>query len=94
MTINWQKLTSEGITGDLQKGVSATYSAFLNGKLVVAGGANFPGKLGFEGGSKAYYDVILALDTTEGKTWKIVGKLPKASAYGVYLNYTANIKIV
>ena len=83
MTINWQKLTSEGITGDLQKGVSATYSAFLNGKLVVAGGANFPGKLGFEGGSKAYYDVILALDTTEGKTWKIVGKLPKASAYGV-----------
>jgi len=83
MTINWNELTTEGITGDLEKGVSATYAATVNNKLIVAGGANFPGKLGFEGGSKAYYDVILALDTIENNKWQIVGKLPNPSAYGV-----------
>ncbi len=83
MTIKWQELTTEGISGDLEKGVSATYTASVNDKLIVAGGANFPGKLGFEGGKKAYYDVILALDTIENNTWQIVGKLPNPSAYGV-----------
>lgn len=83
MSIKWEELTTNGISGDLLKGVSATYSALIKGKLVVAGGANFPGKLGFEGGSKAYYDDILMLDTKDHDSWKAVGKLPVSSAYGV-----------
>lgn len=83
MSIKLDEITTNGITGDLQKGVSATYSSLINGKLIVAGGANFPGKLGFEGGSKAYYDEILLLDTKQNDSWKLAGKLPVPSAYGV-----------
>ncbi len=82
MQINWTKLSTDGLHGDLQKGVSAVYAALINGKLIVAGGANFPDKLGFEGGSKAFYHDIL-LYNEEIDEWKAIGKLPSPSAYGV-----------
>ncbi|MCE2617372.1 MAG: cyclically-permuted mutarotase family protein [Phocaeicola sp.] len=82
MKIIHTKLPTTGLTGNLAKGVSASYAALLNGNLIVAGGANFPDKLGFEGGKKAFYDEILIFDQ-EAKEWKIIGKLPQASAYGV-----------
>ena len=44
MKINWSKLSTEGLMGDLSKGISAAYAALIDGKLIVAGGANFPGK--------------------------------------------------
>ncbi|MDD4776750.1 MAG: cyclically-permuted mutarotase family protein [Fermentimonas sp.] len=82
MKINWNKLSTEGLTGDLNKGVSAAYAALIDEKLIVAGGANFPGKLGFEGGSKAFYDeIMLYNDATE--EWTVIGRLPTPSAYGV-----------
>ena len=82
MKITYTQLPTTGLTGNLAKGVSASYAALLNGNLIVAGGANFPDKLGFEGGKKAFYDEILIFDQ-EAKEWKIIGKLPQASAYGV-----------
>ncbi len=82
MKIEWDKIGSEGLQGDLTKGVSAAYAALLEGQLIVAGGANFPGKLGFEGGAKAFYDEILSYDPANG-FWKVIGKLPQPSAYGV-----------
>ena len=56
MKINITTLTTQGLEGDLQKGVSASYAALLNGELLVAGGCNVPDKLGFEGGKKVFYD--------------------------------------
>lgn len=82
MKLNWNKLSTNGLQGDLAKGVSASYAALIHGKLIVAGGANFPGKLGFEGGSKAFYSDILLYDT-QTEQWQPIGQLPDSSAYGV-----------
>ena len=82
MKIEWDRIGSEGLQGDLTRGVSAAYAALIDGQLIVAGGANFPGKLGFEGGAKAFYDEILSYDPANG-SWKVIGKLPQSSAYGV-----------
>lgn len=82
MKINWKKLSTEGLQDNLSKGVSASYAALINGNLIVAGGANFPGKLGFEGGSKAFYDEVLIYDDAAAE-WKVVDYLPSATAYGV-----------
>lgn len=83
MKITWTQLPTTGLEGNLQKGVSAAYAAIIDGKLIVGGGCNFPDKLGFEGGQKAYYDEILMMDTAQTDAWHVIGKLPEAAAYGV-----------
>lgn len=80
--IKWEKIKGDGLEGDLAKGVSAAYGALINNHLIVAGGANFPGKLSFEGGTKVFYDEILLYDRSDNM-WKIIGHLPQPSAYGV-----------
>lgn len=80
--LNLTQLTADGLSGDLAKGVSASYAALIDGKLIVAGGANFPDKLGFEGGSKVFYDEIMLFDEVQN-VWRQIGKLPQKSAYGV-----------
>lgn len=82
MKLSLTQMPVNGLTGNLQKGVSATYVALIDGKLIVAGGANFPDKLGFEGGSKAFYDEIMLFDSSQN-AWKQIGRLPQQSAYGV-----------
>lgn len=82
MKLEWSKLSTRGLNDNLAKGVSASYSALINGNIIVAGGANFPDKLGFEGGSKAFYDEIMIYNQAE-ESWKQIGTLPKKSAYGV-----------
>jgi N-acetylneuraminic acid mutarotase len=51
-------------------------------QLIVAGGANFPDKKPWEGGTKVWYDDILVLDEPSGR-WRKAGKLPRPLAYGV-----------
>ena len=82
MKINITELATQSLEGNLQKGVSASYAALLNGELLVAGGCNFPDKLGFEGGKKVFYDEILLFNKTQNQ-WQTIGKLPEAAAYGV-----------
>ena len=82
MDIKWTKLSTDGLQDNLAKGVSATFATLIKGKLIVGGGANFPDKLGFEGGSKAFYDEILLYDDAV-EEWKVIGHLPSPSAYGV-----------
>ncbi|MDO5666023.1 MAG: cyclically-permuted mutarotase family protein [Bacteroidia bacterium] len=82
MKLNLTSLPVTGLSGNLAKGVSATYAALIDDKLIVAGGANFPRKLGFEGGSKAFYNEIMLFDKTRSE-WKLIGHLPDSSAYGV-----------
>lgn len=73
--------TNAGIPEMPGAGVSAHYAAELGGKVIVAGGCNFPDKPPYEGGSKAFYDDILLLDSD---SWEKIGALPCASAYGAY----------
>ena len=82
MKIDITTLTTQGLEGDLQKGVSAAYAALIDDNLLVAGGCNFPDKLGFEGGQTVFYDEILLFNKTQNQ-WQTIGKLPEAAAYGV-----------
>ena len=67
----------------LPAALSAMYSGTLNGKLIVAGGANFPDKPAAEGGAKRYYDDIYeGTITGDDVQWRHVGSLPSPSAYG------------
>ena len=81
MKMNITALNTQGLEGDLQKGVSAAYAALIDDNLLVAGGCNFPDKLGFEGGKKVFYDEILLFNKTQNQ-WQTIGKLPEAAAYG------------
>lgn len=43
MELKLNQLSVDGLTEHLDKGVSASYAALIGNKLIVAGGANFPG---------------------------------------------------
>ena len=64
-------------------GLSGLYAGCLDGKLVVAGGCNFPDKPVTEGGRKKFYDEIWTL---EGDAWRLSGHLPAPSAYAAYVS--------
>ena len=69
-------------------GVSAAFAGRVGGKLLLAGGANFPDKPAAEGGKKAYYDLAFVGTPRQGGRhidWVSAGHLPKALAYGVSL---------
>ena len=69
-------------------GVSACYAGFIDDKLVVVGGCNFPDVPAAEGGTKRFYKGIyvaqLANDSTW--TWAKAGELPVEAAYGVTIS--------
>ncbi len=66
-------------------GFAGPYVGTHNGALLVAGGANFPGKPPWEGGTKVWYDTVFVLEKPGG-VWKIAGRLPRPSGYGVSLS--------
>lgn len=64
-------------------GVSAPFAGFVNGRLVVAGGCNFPDVPAADGGSKRYYKECYALRVSDScAVWQKVCELPVALAYG------------
>jgi N-acetylneuraminic acid mutarotase len=65
-----------------REGFAGSFAGVSHGNLIVAGGANFPGKKPWEGGTKAWYDHVYLLRPNEAE-WKNVGKLPRAMGYGV-----------
>ena len=66
-------------------GLGGPFAGTHNGALLVAGGANFPGKPPWEGGAKVWYDTVFALEKANG-AWKIAGRLPRPLGYGVSLS--------
>jgi len=65
-------------------GFAGPYVGTHNGALLVAGGANFPGKPPWEGGTKLWHDTVFVLEKLDGD-WKAVGRLPRPLGYGVSL---------
>ena len=53
--------------------------------LIVAGGANFPDKMPWQGGTKVWYDRVFVLESPDG-VWKDAGKLPRPLGYGVSIS--------
>jgi len=65
-----------------REGFASPFAGVSGGALVVAGGANFPGKRPWEGGVKKWYDSAFVLDSPLG-SWKAADPLPRPTAYGV-----------
>src|SRR5688572_5310461 len=65
-----------------QEGFASAFAGVSHGALLVAGGANFPGKRPWEGGTKVWYDEIFVLESPDA-AWRVGGRLPRANAYGV-----------
>ncbi|MEX2568538.1 MAG: sodium/solute symporter [Cyclobacteriaceae bacterium] len=94
---NWQELPemppSSGHTA--QKGLAGPFTGIHNGALIIAGGANFPESLPWEGGEKVFWDQIYILEKTDkGKyKWRVEKdlNLPKPMAYGVSISIPEGI---
>src|SRR6187401_74832 len=65
-----------------KEGFASAFTGVSQGALLVAGGANFPGKRPWEGGAKAWYDEVFVLESPDG-AWRLGGRLPRPNAYGV-----------
>jgi N-acetylneuraminic acid mutarotase len=65
-----------------KEGFAGSFAGVSHGTLLVAGGANFPGRKPWEGGQKVWHDGVYALKEPGG-TWEVVGKLPRRLGYGV-----------
>jgi len=63
-------------------GVAGAFAGTSGGALLVMGGANFPDRMPWDGGTKVWHDTVYVLERPDG-AWKIAGKLPRPLAYGV-----------
>jgi len=63
-------------------GFAGLFAGTSGGALIVAGGANFPDQMPWEGGRKVWYDTAYVLDRTNGP-WRAASKLPRPLGYGV-----------
>jgi len=63
-------------------GFAGLFAGTSSGALIVAGGANFPDKMPWEGGKKIWHDTAFVLDKTNG-AWRGEFKLPRPLGYGV-----------
>ena len=76
--LNWLQLPSlpERI------GFAGAFAGTSGGALIVAGGANFPHAMPWDGGQKVWHDSIFALPKPDAE-WLTGFKLPRALGYGV-----------
>jgi N-acetylneuraminate epimerase len=63
-------------------GFAAPFAGVSGGALIVAGGANFPGAMPWEGGQKVWHDSVFVLTKPNGN-WLTGFKLPHPLGYGV-----------
>src|SRR5262245_7584845 len=73
-----------------KEGFAGSFAGVSNGTLLVAGGANFPDKKPWEGGTKRWTDTVFVLEKPDGQ-WKVAGKLPRPLGYGVAVTHGASI---
>lgn len=69
-----------------KEGFASPFAGVTQGRLIVAGGANFPGKKPWEGGQKVWTDSVFILDQPQGE-WILGGKLARPLGYGVSVTH-------
>jgi SSS family transporter len=76
-----------------QPGVAGAYTGVDDDVLIVAGGANFPDQLPWDGGLKKYYDEVFILEKSRGEyQWRTVeNKIPHAAGYGGAISTTKGL---
>lgn len=67
------------------EGFAGAFAGSHGDALLVAGGANFPDKMPWEGGEKRWYDTVYLLHPGIN-VWQVAGKLPRPLGYGVSLS--------
>jgi len=86
IALDWEALTP---IPD-QEGFATPFAGVVHDRLIVAGGANFPGLKPWVAGSKVWYDKVFALDDPRG-AWREIGRLPRALAYGASITVDEGI---
>ena len=85
LSIEWKTIAALPSFNNQSKsiGVAGPIVGVINNKLIVAGGANFPDKLPWQGGKKAYYNNISIFKKDKGEVLEqlIASKLPDNIAY-------------
>jgi N-acetylneuraminic acid mutarotase len=74
-------------------GFAGAFAGVAGGRLLVAGGANFPDKKPWEGGKKVWHDTVFALDRPDGR-WRVAGRLPRPLGYGVSVTTAGGVVCV
>jgi len=67
-------------------GRAGMFAGVSHEALLVAGGANFPERKPWEGGTKVWHDTVFVLESKTGG-WKVAGQLPRPLAYGVSASF-------
>lgn len=87
--LEWQNLPA--LPDDY--GFGGPFVGTHNGALIVAGGANFPEGMPWEGGSKKWHDRVFVL-ASPNDAWQRAGKLPRRLAYGVSISTDAGLLLI
>ena len=83
------------LDGKPNAGVARPFAGVSNGRILLAGGANFPVKPLAEGGPKVYHDEIWSCDASAEKpSWSLAGRLPVAWGEGAYATVPQGIVCV
>jgi len=72
------------------EGFAGMFAGVSHETLILAGGANFPDKRPWEGGTKTWYDDVCMLAKPEGN-WRKIGKLPQPLGYGVSVTFNDEV---
>jgi N-acetylneuraminate epimerase len=84
--LEWKKLAP--LPSSL--GVAGAFAGVSGGALIVAGGANFPDKMPWDGGAKVWHDEVFVLEKPDGK-WRGAGQLPMPLGYGVSISHPRGV---
>jgi N-acetylneuraminate epimerase len=76
-----------------KEGFAGVFAGVSHGALIVAGGANFPDRKPWEGGTKVWHDTVYVLEN-KTSAWKVAGRLPRQLAYGVAATYGDSVILV
>src|SRR5690554_789633 len=80
---------------DVQPGLAGNYSGIIKDHLVVAGGANFPDALPWEGGAKKYWADVYIYPLNGSGGWTIATNvLPREMGYGVSVTLPDGILVI
>lgn len=77
-------------------GFAGSFAGLAGGRLLVAGGANFPdGVMPWDGGKKVWHKAVFAFDpASPGSGWKRVGDLPGECGYGVSVSVPEGVLMI